>query len=102
MPKSSVFLQAPHSAAEIKAHRDFAIKFKGMYGKFRGGSRIRYGHNVIDRMDNILYMLLLAMMYTRPKTQTVLISMYAIFGVTYTALVSPFNAFQKNFIYYSV
>ena len=36
-------------------------------------------------------------MATSPKTQTVLISGYAVIGVTYTALVSPYNSFQKNF-----
>ena len=68
-----------------------------MYGKYRGGTRIRYAFGIIERLDNILYMVLLALLYTKPKLQTVLISSWAIFGVTFCALVSPYNSFQKNF-----
>ena len=62
--------EVAYSDKEIRHNAKNANEMKFFFFKYRGGSRIRYGWGLIDRMIVCIDMVILAFLYRSPELQT--------------------------------
>ena len=66
--------EVAYSDKEIRHNAKNANEMKFFFFKYRGGSRIRYGWGLIDRMIVCIDMVILAFLYRSPELQTFVVT----------------------------
>jgi hypothetical protein len=87
----------PYTKAEKKANAAFVKGYKGVFRKYRGGHRLRYGFEPIARMLIILDLVIMAFLYSADELQNTVVTVWSFLQFLLLIVVQPYNSFQKNF-----